>query len=322
MQLSDDMLDLLIQSGHKENIIKKMEEIIEHYREYCEGLIWIARHAKEKQWLSEFGLDIAKIIINMIRLLDHTFKEIDNRQDVSYNRKLNHQIQKYLFKEGNLKAFLANGDMHFAARVLALLEGVEKLDPTLVCDLQTMIQGLFPKIKLYGEKHKSESQQVPSSHYFYTTQKSLIAKQKELKHILEVEIPKNSKEIGFAIELGDLSENAEYKAGKERQESLQIHVGRLKDEIERARLFPEENRVAGKIGFGTVLTLDDIVESKEEIFTILGPWESNPSEKTISYLSPFGRMFIGRSEGDSLDFVINDRNYKYSVKSVKPLALS
>ncbi len=322
IQLSDSMLKLLSESGYKENVIKKLEEIIEHYREYREGLIWIAQHAADNQWLSEFRLDISKILINMIRLLDLTFNEIDNRQDVSSNRKLNRRIQKYLFKEEKLKAFIADEDINFATRIFSLLEGINKLDPVLKRDLKDMVQNLFPDIKLYGEKQESESKITASSRYFYTTRSSLTAKQKELKHILEVEIPNNSKEIGIAIELGDLSENAEYKAGKEKQESLQLHVGRLKDEIERARLFPEKDRIAGKIGFGTVLILDDMVESREETYTILGPWESDPSAKTISYLSPFGRNLIGKSEGDFLEFVINDRNYKYSVKSVTPMTLS
>jgi len=188
-------------------------------------------------------------------------------------------------------------------------------------DLKKVVQETFPGIRFYGDKKTAEPMATSSGRYFYTTQTSLTSKQKELKNIVEIEIPKNSKEIGAAIELGDLSENAEYKAGKEKQENLQIHVGRIKDELERVRLFSEDDREAGKVGFGTIITLDDLVDSKEEIYTILGPWESNPSEKVISYLSPFGNAFIGQKVGSTLEFEINDRQYKFTIKDVQPAAL-
>ncbi|MCK5249134.1 MAG: GreA/GreB family elongation factor, partial [Spirochaetaceae bacterium] len=63
------------------------------------------------------------------------------------------------------------------------------------------------------------------------------------------------------------------------------------------------------------------VDNKEEIYTILGPWESNPSEKIISYLSPFGSAFIGHSVGSTLEFEINDRQYKFTIKDVQPASL-
>ena len=263
IQLSKSMLEELLKSGYEDAVLAKLEEIVEHYREYREGLIWIARHATESHWLSQSGLKIEKIFINMIRLLNLTFSEIEGKREVSYNRKLNRQIQNHLFKESHLESYLVDGDENSATRILTLLEEIDELDPAIKRDLKTAIQEAFPGIRLYGERPAADSLALASSRYFYTNQASLTAKQKELKHIIEVEIPLNSKEIGAAIELGDLSENAEYKAGKEKQESLQIQAGKLKDEIERARLFPEQDREAGKIGFGTVITLEDMLESKE-----------------------------------------------------------
>ena len=322
IQLSRTMLDELLSLGRKDAVLTKLEEIVEHYREYREGLIWVARHAVESNWLIELGLKIEKILINMIRLLDLTFNEIESRREVSYNRKLNRQVQNYLFKEGRLEWFLVKGDEDSAVRVFTILEDIGEIDPVVKRDLKATVQETFPGIRFYGEKRSAEPVAGAPSRYFFTTQASLAAKRKELKNIVEVEIPKNSKEIGAAIELGDLSENAEYKAGKEKQEALQIQIGKIKDELERARLFSEGDRNPGKIGFGAVIVLDDLVEKKEETYTILGPWESNPSEKTISYLSPFGRAFMGRSEGDSLEFEVNDRVYKFRVKGVQAADLS
>lgn len=321
VQLSKSMLDELLSVGRKDGVLTKLEEIVEHYREYREGLIWVARHAVESPWLVELGVKIEKILINMIRLLDLTYHDIESKREVSYNRKLNRQVQNYLFKEGQLESFLVNGTKDSASRVFTLLEDIHQIDPVMKRDLKKVVQETFPGIRFYGDKKTAEPMATSSGRYFYTTQSSLTGKQKELKNIVEIEIPKNSKEIGAAIDLGDLSENAEYKAGKEKQENLQIHVGRIKDELERVRLFSEDDREAGKVGFGTIITLEDLVDSKEEIYTILGPWESNPSEKVISYLSPFGNAFIGQKVGSSLEFEINDRQYKFTIKDVQPVTL-
>jgi len=322
IQLSRVMLDELLSAGYKESVLAKLEEIVEHYREYRDALVWIARNIVDGPWLVDLGMKLEKILINMIRLMSLSYNDIENRREVSYNRRLNRQIQSFLFKEGHLEKFLVHGDKDSAIRVFTLLEDIEKLDPVLMRNLKTVMESTFPGIKFYGDRKTTEPVTASSSRYFFTTQESLEAKQRELRNIVDVEIPRNSREIGAAIELGDLSENAEYKVGKERQESLQIQVGRLKDELDRARRFPEDIREPGKAGFGTIITIDDLVDEKTEAYTILGPWESDPSQKIISYLSPFGSVFVGKSIGATLKFEINDRAYHFRIKDVQAVPLS
>ena len=320
-QLSRTMLDELLHAGYLGEVLTKLEEMVEHYREYREGLIWIARHIYESTWPSDLALKSEKIFINIILLLELTSSEIESKRDLSRNRRLNRQIQNFLFKEEKLKDFILNGDKLSIARIFALLEEIKGIDPVIKRDLKTLIHKQFPKIRLYGDQQETEPTSVSTNRYFFTSKSSLASKRQELNNIIEVEIPKNSKEIGAAIELGDLSENAEYKAGKEKQESLQIQAGKLKDELERARVFTEDDREEGKVGFGTMIALRNLNDSKKETYTILGPWESDPSRKTISYLSPFGTSFLGKCSGDTLKFKINDRDYNFTIESVTPVKL-
>ncbi|HOV65073.1 MAG TPA: transcription elongation factor GreA, partial [Spirochaetia bacterium] len=139
------------------------------------------------------------------------------------------------------------------------------------------------------------------------------AKQKQLQYILEVEIPKNSREIGAAIELGDLSENAEYKAGKEKQEMLNFSVSKLREELDRAQIWNETDIDTSKVSFGTVVRMKNLDTGKEEVYTILGPWESDPEKNIISYLSPFGGNLLNHKEGETLEFTINERTYRYTI---------
>ena len=130
------------------------------------------------------------------------------------------------------------------------------------------------------------------------------------------DIPANSKEIAFALSLGDLRENAEYKAAKEKQEILNSTITKLKNEIERAQLFDPSTVNISRISFGTVVTLINESTGTDEVYTILGPWESDPNNKIISYLSPFGNSLMNRHIGEKFDFVINDEKVNYMVKEI------
>jgi transcription elongation factor GreA len=142
-------------------------------------------------------------------------------------------------------------------------------------------------------------------------------KQKQLAHIMDVEVPANSKEIAFALSLGDLRENAEYKAAKEKQELLNSTVAKLKDEIERAQLFDPAAVNTNRVSFGTKVTLHNAGDGKEEEYTILGPWESDPDNNIISYLSPFGSAILNREVGEKIDFSINDEKVSYVLKQIE-----
>jgi transcription elongation factor GreA len=141
-------------------------------------------------------------------------------------------------------------------------------------------------------------------------------KQRELAHIVDVEIPLNSKEIGFAISLGDLRENAEYKAAKEKQDLLNTTAAKLKDEIERAQLFDPAAVNLNRVSFGTRALLVNGSSGESEAYTILGPWESDPDNRIISYLSPLGGALLNKKPGEQFDFSINDEKVSYTVREI------
>lgn len=293
--------------------------MIDKFRELREAFIWIARNSVEDPRFNRLGISYEKILINLIHLLDLSYRDIANKREVQLNRKVNRAVINFLFKEEKLENYLLESDEQAVIRLFSLLQDVKDLDPSYQHDLRQKIEAKFDGIVLPGkeiQKSFSVTASAPSRN-FYTTENSYNEKQKELKHILEVEIPLNSKEIGFAIELGDLKENAEYKAGKEKQENLNIQVGKIKDELERARLFSKDMLDIERISFGCLVTLYNKKTRKNEKFTIMGPWESNPEENVISYLSPFGAEICGNTSNDELDFVINERPFKYKVKKIE-----
>ena len=146
-------------------------------------------------------------------------------------------------------------------------------------------------------------------------------KLKELQEIVDVKIPQNTKNISYALSLGDLRENAEYKAAKEEQNQLNNAATRLQDEIDRAQIFDPTTANTKKVSFGNRVKIVNNVTKKEEEYTILGPWESDPANGIISYMSPLGSSLFNRKKGDVFDFEINDEKKNYTVLDITVASL-
>ena len=121
--------------------------------------------------------------------------------------------------------------------------------------------------------------------------------------------------------LGDLKENAEYKAGKEKQELLNISLGKLTEELDRAVIVKQNEINIAKVSYGTIVQMTNLSKSIEETFTILGPWESKPAENIISYLAPFGSKLLNNAVGDEINFIINEREYSFKINSINAVEL-
>lgn len=309
------ILEDLVNNGYKDEVRKKIIDIVERYREDREAFFWVSKNFEDIPGVDKSDINYEKLLINLVHLLEMTFRDINNKRDVSTNRRLNKNIQVFLFKEDRMENYLLSQKEDTIIRVFSLLQDVKDLDPVITHSLKQKIQTNFPKINLASRAMAPEL--AAASKNFFTTQKSYTEKQRELKYILDVEIPANSKEIGKAIELGDLRENAEYKAGKEKQETLNIAVGKLKDELDRARIFEVASLDESRAGFGIEIQLENKLIGKDETYTLMGPWESDPASNVISYQSPFGNELLGRKSGEELKFTINERDYHFTVKNLK-----
>jgi transcription elongation GreA/GreB family factor len=152
-----------------------------------------------------------------------------------------------------------------------------------------------------------EPQQEP----VYATADSLEKKRGELQHLRNVEIPANSKALQAAREMGDLRENFEYKAARQRAEYLSARVGELASEISRVRVLDPSQIDASVVRVGTKVELSN-GDVRREV-TILGPWESDPERGVYSNQSEVATKLMGHSAGDIVTFMGND----YQIEAIK-----
>jgi transcription elongation GreA/GreB family factor len=142
--------------------------------------------------------------------------------------------------------------------------------------------------------------QVQEENVIYTTQQGLDKARRELRQMTEEEIPKVADEIARARSHGDLSENYEYKAAKEKQGRLLAKVNRLRDEVARARALAAADVELGEVSVGCRVRLEGAAGHAIE-YAILGPWDALHDQGIISYLSPFAQILLGRKVGDSAE---------------------
>ncbi|MDR2587927.1 MAG: transcription elongation factor GreA [Spirochaetales bacterium] len=311
--LSRHVLDELIVVNGENSLKDFFLRVINSYRENRETFVWLTRNFWTPEWYEKLGVKYEKILIAMIHLLDITSREIENRRDAGTNRKLNRQAYVYLFDEKRLEGFITKEDKEAVSRVYTLLWDLASLDDALKLNLRPLIQERFEDFKFPG---KGETP-VVASRGFYVASSSYEQKKKALQQLIEVDIPANSKEIGEAIALGDLRENAEYKAAKEKQELYNSQVGKLTEDLEKAQIIYAKDVDASKISFGTKTVLYNTNENTREEYTILGPWESDPARQIISYLSPLGNELLNHTTGEELAFVINEHAYNYRVEDIR-----
>lgn len=122
----------------------------------------------------------------------------------------------------------------------------------------------------------------------------------ELKHLKKVVRPDIIKKIAEARSHGDLSENAEYHAARERQSFIEGRIGYLEGVIADSEVIDVSKMSGDKVFFGATVRLMDVDNDSEVEYMLVGEAESDPKNGKISIASPIGRAVIGKEEGDEV----------------------
>ena len=149
------------------------------------------------------------------------------------------------------------------------------------------------------------------------TKKGYDALKAELDRLRKVERPKNIEAIAEARAHGDLSENAEYDAAKERQGFIASRIAEIETRLADARVVDTTGRTTETVVFGaTVLVIEQESQSKKQ-YTLVGQDEADMKFNKISVQSPVGRALIGKRVGDFVEVTTPVKMIEYEVVEIK-----
>lgn len=229
--------------------------------------------------------------------------ELQSRADWRFLRRLldacsdpafkgQHTSLRQLFDGGGLVDRIVEGlEPEQAAQLLLLLQREVGLEEHRKKELRDFLELRFPQLR---ERRDTT---------IYVSAAALERKRDELEQLMRVDIPRNTEEIRRAAAHGDLRENFEYHAARQRQEMLSSRAKTLHDELQRTRALDPAAIDGGAVRVGTRVQLIALHEDRTPIhLTILGPWDSDPAQGIVSYMAPAVGALLGKRVGDAVRF--------------------
>jgi transcription elongation factor GreA len=134
---------------------------------------------------------------------------------------------------------------------------------------------------------------------------------------LKAERPQISQEIGIARDHGDLKENAEYHAAKDKQGMCEARIAEIEDRLSRADVIDPSTLGGDRVKFGAFVELEDMDNGKVVTYRLVGPDESDLKQGKISITSPVARAIVGKEVGDEVHVQTPGGVRNYEVSDVR-----
>ena len=200
------------------------------------------------------------------------------------------KIRELFDRTGMAAAWLVKqATLEDAQQFLQALDRHNDLEPHRRAALFSAAEMRFPDLRKGGDEN------------FFVTEEALEGKKKELEKLVHEDIPENTKGLALARAEGDLSENFEHQARKQRQQDLDVRVARLQEELRKARVLDPATVDLSEVRPGTRVTLRLLGGTRA--VTLLGPWDSRPEADVYSYLADVSKGLLGRKVGDRVSFL-------------------
>jgi len=198
-------------------------------------------------------------------------------------------------------------------------DAMRRLQLTPLFDELTKRSLLARMVKVYPELESTiaDAQPQEKTAPLIVSWSSLEKRRAEYEEIVKVKIPENTKEIAIARSYGDLSENFEFKAAKQMQSVLMRRKADLEQMLHDARGTSFENADTSRVSIGTIVALRDVATNRQETYTILGAWDSDPDQHIISYQTAIGQALLGHEVGETVSLKTEHGAAEFAIVSIQ-----
>ncbi len=265
-----------------------LDQILSQPKRNPAAFVWLAERAAERsEWLERSPIRLLKQIL--WTLTDGAFSSYRSR------------LIPLADSGGTLVQLLSALDQEQAAEAETAITKATGLESYQRRPLINAVHLKFPDLR--------QEDEAP----LYATPEMIEAKRAELKELAEVEIPANRRAIEEARELGDLSENFEYKSARQRHEYLSARAAKLNHDLGRVRRIDPTQVTGDEVVIGSRVKLA-AADGGRRTITILGPWESEPEKDVLSSESELAQSLLGLAAGDRAE--VGGKPYR--VESIEP----
>ena len=317
-RLCDSITRGLIEGGQTEALAGAMLKTVDRPTSSPELMGWM--------WRSRFAAGPAATLMNSmeelpeLRLADAMFSLLDSIGNL-YGMSLEEKHLKVLESaraalatQNNrpLLGLIDQADRREAIRLKGKIESNAGLSPA----QRTQLLGYLRS--KYGDIFIETTREWEEAGVIYTTEAGLRTCQDALNFIITEEIPEVARQIGEAASFGDLSENAEYTAALEKRDQLASRAKRMENELQMAKVINHEMAGGDFVNAGTRVTVREAGADADEVYTFLGPWDTDVENKVLNYQAPLAMSFMGARVGDTVTFGEGIEQRSWSILAIEP----
>lgn len=258
------------------------------------------------------GAGKLEILSKLLKILHDL--DIDVHLAESFDRKeLQRRIRTAIAARdlAGFREVVSEMDEAMASIIKSRIERTDGLAESVRDDMMDILRENF-----YGLFAKKRVEPWLDETILYTTQAGLRLQEAELKDLIENQILANSRAIGAAAELGDLSENSEWKYAVEERTKLQGRQAKIQDDLTKARVMHPEETSTDIVNIGTKVTLRRASGDGRMDVSILGPWDTDLPRRRYSYQTAMAQSLLGKSTGDSVTLRLEGDEAEYEIVNI------
>ena len=311
---SGNLWEFIIKDLIAENKQHTIEEIAlkvsNHFNAYPEHYIWFCKNGMQGRYTELYqNVDSATMFNRLIELLDNIYFKIQKGRDGDLKAIFN-KIVNLLEDKGTGYAINILSDAN-AESIFDIVSRSKGLEDWFKVSIENAIRDRFPDL--------FEEPGIPTldENKIYVTKEGYEKKKGEFDHLMNEEFAENARDLGEAISRGDLRENAEYKAAREKQAMLVGKAERMKAELQKVVIIEPHSVNSDIVSPGTRVTLRHEGKTELETYTILGPWDINIEKNIISYLSPVGKGLLNRTVGETIKIKLPEGETTYEIIKIE-----
>ena len=292
---------ILSEAGKHEELRTVLERSIREYSATSEMLAWLC--GERESWSELVTPELLGAILAALEREQHNSPGRASK----LHRALadDRQLLGDIFKKG---------DVAVARDAMRRLQLSPLFDELTKRSLLARIVKVYPGLESMITGAQTQEKAAP----LIVSWSSLEKRRAEYEELVRTKIPENSKEIALARSYGDLSENFEFKAAKQMQSVLMRRKAELEQMLHNARGTSFENADTSRVSIGTIVTLRNVEVDKEETYTILGAWDSDPDHHVISYQTAFGQALLGHEVGETVSLNTEHSATQFTIVSIQP----